>query len=88
MLVTQAEACNQSAIAVRAFLAQIGKQAPTMPNHEYQTMARMQVVLMHFHMLGHLINASCQDGYLDFRRTGICFMNAGIGNDFRLFVNG
>lgn len=42
---------------------------------------------MSFHMLGHLIDASCQDGYLDFRGAGIRFMNAGIANDFRLFFN-
>ncbi len=40
---------------------------------------------MCFHMLGHLINAPGQDGYLDFRGAGIRFMNAGISNDFRFF---
>ncbi len=59
-----------------------------MTNHEHQAMARMEVVLMHFHMLGQLIDASSQNGYLDFRGAGVSFMNAGIGDDFRLFFNG
>ena len=42
---------------------------------------------MYFHMLGHLIDASGQNGYLDFRGAGIRFMNAGIADDFRLFLN-
>jgi hypothetical protein len=55
-LVAQAKFGNQSTIARRAFLAQIPKESATLTDQHHQTSAGMQVVLMHFEMLGKLIN--------------------------------
>ncbi len=52
----QAKFGDQSAIALRAFFAQISKQPTALTNHHPQTSFGVQVVFMHFKMLGKLID--------------------------------
>ena len=84
-LVAQAKPCNQSAIAVWAFLAYIFKQSPSLTDHHQQTSTRVEVVFMDFKMFCKLINAPRQDRYLYFRRSRISFMDTRIRNNLCLF---
>src|SRR6266702_507932 len=81
-LMAQAEFRDQSTIAVRAFLAEICKQPSALTNHHEQAAARMEIMLMDFKVFRELIDAPGQDRDLDFWRSCISFVNAGIFNDF------
>src|SRR5258706_11999166 len=86
-LMAQAKSCDQCAITLRAFLAQIAQKATALANHHQQTTARMQVMLVNFEMLSHLIDTPGQNRHLHLWRTCIGLVNAGISNDFRLFFD-
>ena len=84
-LVAQAKFFDQSAITGRAFLAKVSQKPSALSNHHHETATRVQVMLMDFEMLGHLIDAPCQDRDLDFWRAGISLMNTRICNNFCFF---
>jgi hypothetical protein len=86
-LVAQTKSCDQCAISLRAFLAQIGQKSTALTNHHHETTARMQVMLVNLKMFSQLIDTPGQDRYLHLWRTCIGLVNAGIGDDFRLFFD-
>src|SRR2546425_6966582 len=48
---------------------------------------RMTIMLMHFEVLGQLVNASCQNGDLHLWRTSIRSMDTGVRNNFFFLFN-
>ena len=60
----QAKSGNQGAIAIWAFLTQIGKQTSALPNHQHQPSPRMEVMFMNLKMLGRLIDTPRENGDL------------------------
>ncbi len=60
----QAKSGNRCAIAIWAFLTQIGKQTSTLPNHQQQPSPRMEIMFMNLKMLGQLIDTPRENGDL------------------------
>jgi hypothetical protein len=55
--VAQAKFSNQSAVTGWTFLAQVGKQSAALADQQAQTAFAVQIMFMHFEVLGKLIDA-------------------------------
>lgn len=83
-LATQAQTLDQR-LVTRFFLAlDVVEQTTTLTHHDQQTAARVEVVLVLFHVLGEVLDPLGQDRDLHFRGTGVTGLKAVFSDEFRL----
>src|SRR5581483_4886685 len=70
-LTAQAETRDDVLVARVVLLLEIVEQAATLPDHDQQSAARMEILLVALKMLGQILDALAQDRDLDFRRAGV-----------------
>ena len=70
-----AQARNQSLIALRTAATQITQQTTATLHHQQQTSARMMIFLVRLEMLRKLGNPSAQDSNLNFWRARVRLMD-------------
>ena len=80
-LAAQTELGNDLAVTVNISALQIVQQGTTAANHFQQTAAAMKVFFVYFQMFGQMSDLMAQNSDLNFRRTGIAFMNSESLND-------
>ena len=75
-LTTDAQALNQVLVPFRITAFQVFQKAASSCDHRQQSPAGMMILAMQLEMILELQNTLAQDGYLDFWRTGIGFVNS------------
>lgn len=81
-LAPQTKLFDELAIALVVFLHQILEQTTSFAYHHEKTATAVKIFGMALEVLGQLINALSEQGYLYFRRTGIFSIDLVAGDDF------
>ena len=82
VLATQAQTLDQRQVT-RFFLAlDVVEQTTTLTHHDQQTGARVEVVLVLFHVFGEVLDPLSEDGNLNFRGAGVTRLEAEFFNQF------
>jgi len=80
-LATQAEAFDQGLVARKIAILQIAEQALALIDQLQQATAGMVILLVLLEMTGEVVDASGQQGHLDFGGTGVVRNSTEISND-------
>jgi hypothetical protein len=79
-LTANTQALNQVLVSFRVTAFQVFQKATPPGNHRQQSTAGMMVLAMRLEMILKLLDALAEDGYLNFRRTDVGFVNSILRN--------
>src|SRR4029078_5568084 len=86
LLLPDPELADELWVALRVLLLQVVEQASALPDQLQQAAARVVILRVGLEVLGQVVDALAQDGYLHFRRAGIGLVSAVGPNNFRLAI--
>ena len=85
ILLTNSELRNGRTVTLDVLLHQVVEKVAAVTNHFEQAAAGMVILLMDFQMLGQVVDSLSEDRDLDFRGTGVFFVNLVICNNLDFF---
>ena len=82
LLVAQAKAADQGAVALDIILGEVGQQLFALANQHEKPAAGMMIFLVRLEMLRQIVDSFCENGNLNFRRSCVRRVRLELLNEF------